>query len=56
MQRRFRPHVIVMDDKIGSPEAGCDGHLVKPVNLLDLEKLLTELEPGGGAGEPNRGN
>jgi PAS domain S-box-containing protein len=30
-------------DKVRSQEAGCDGHLVKPVNLLDLEKLLTEL-------------
>ena len=28
-------------DKERSREAGCDGHLVKPVNLLDLEKLLT---------------
>lgn len=27
-----------------SKEAGCDGHLVKPVSLPDLEKLLTELE------------
>jgi CheY-like chemotaxis protein len=30
-------------DRIQSTEAGCDGHLVKPVNLLDLERLLTEL-------------
>ncbi len=28
-------------DKERSREAGCDGHLVKPVNLPDLEKLLT---------------
>ena len=27
-------------DKERSREAGCDGHLVKPVNLQDLEKLL----------------
>eukprot|EP00456_Euglypha_rotunda_P014701 TRINITY_DN1465_c0_g1_i1.p1 TRINITY_DN1465_c0_g1~~TRINITY_DN1465_c0_g1_i1.p1 ORF type:complete len:1265 (-),score=298.77 TRINITY_DN1465_c0_g1_i1:3677-7471(-) len=31
-------------DKILSREAGCNGHLVKPVNLPDLEKLLNELE------------
>ena len=31
------------DDKVQSQEAGCDGHLVKPVNLADLEKLLAEL-------------
>jgi CheY-like chemotaxis protein len=30
-------------DKERSREAGCDGHLVKPVNLPDLEKLLAEL-------------
>jgi PAS domain S-box-containing protein len=40
-------------DRLQSREAGCDGHLVKPVNLPDLEKLLTELardrglEPAG---------
>jgi PAS domain S-box-containing protein len=27
-------------DKLQSKEAGCDGHLVKPVNLPDLERLL----------------
>ena len=31
-------------DRALSKEAGCDGHLVKPVSLPDLEKLLTELE------------
>jgi CheY-like chemotaxis protein len=31
-------------DRSQSQEAGCDGHLVKPVNLSDLESLLTELE------------
>ncbi len=30
-------------DRLLSREAGCDGHLVKPVNLPDLEKLLGEL-------------
>ena len=31
-------------DKLQSREAGCDGHLVKPVSLPDLEKLLAEVE------------
>jgi signal transduction histidine kinase/ActR/RegA family two-component response regulator len=31
------------EDHAQSKEAGCDGHLVKPVNLPDLEKLLAEL-------------
>jgi PAS domain S-box-containing protein len=31
-------------DKLQSREAGCDAHLVKPVALSELEKLLTELE------------
>jgi CheY-like chemotaxis protein len=30
-------------DRARSQEAGCDGHLVKPVNFADLEKLLTEV-------------
>ncbi len=30
-------------DRALSREAGCDGHLVKPVSLADLEKLLAEL-------------
>ncbi len=34
-------------DRARSKEAGCDGHLVKPVDLSDLEKLLRELEDGG---------
>ena len=33
-------------DRAKSKEAGCDGHLVKPVNLPDLEKLLGELQGG----------
>jgi PAS domain S-box-containing protein len=33
-------------DKVLSQEAGCDGHLVKPVNLSELEQLLAE-RPGG---------
>ena len=30
-----------------SREAGCDGHLVKPVSLPELETLLAELGCGG---------
>ena len=30
-------------DRVQSREAGCDGHLVKPVDIRDLEKLLTAL-------------
>jgi PAS domain S-box-containing protein len=31
-------------DRTQSNAVGCDGHLVKPVNLSDLENLLTQLE------------
>jgi CheY-like chemotaxis protein len=34
-------------DKAQSREAGCDGHLVKPVELSTLEALLAALEAGG---------
>jgi CheY-like chemotaxis protein len=34
------------NDREKSREAGCDGHLVKPVNLPDLEKLLSDLVEG----------
>jgi len=30
------------DDRQRSHDAGCDGHLVKPVNLPDLQKMLAE--------------
>ena len=30
-------------DKERSREAGCDGHLEKPVSLPDLERLLADL-------------
>jgi PAS domain S-box-containing protein len=30
-------------DRVRSKEAGCDGHLVKPVNLPDLQSLLGQL-------------
>jgi PAS domain S-box-containing protein len=32
-------------DRQKSKEAGCDGHLVKPVELRDLERLLAGLDP-----------
>jgi PAS domain S-box-containing protein len=32
-------------DRALTREAGCDGHLVKPVSLPDLEKILAELRP-----------
>ncbi|WP_020476571.1 hybrid sensor histidine kinase/response regulator [Zavarzinella formosa] len=35
-------------DRARSREAGCDGHLVKPVDLPDLEKLLRKLSEEGG--------
>ena len=39
------------NDRERSREAGCDGHLVKPVNLPDLEKLLSEMS---NSADPNR--
>ncbi len=41
-------------DRAKSKEAGCDGHLVKPVNLPDLEKLLAELPGSSTSVEPQR--
>ena len=35
------------DDRARSREAGCDGHLVKPVSLPDLEKLLASVDDRG---------
>lgn len=35
-------------DRQRTREAGCDGHLVKPVNLPDLEKMLNEVYAGTG--------
>jgi CheY-like chemotaxis protein len=34
------------NDRERSREAGCDGHLVKPVELSDLQKVLTEVLGG----------
>jgi len=34
-------------DRARSKEAGCDGHLVKPVSLFDLQRLLDELTRNG---------
>jgi PAS domain S-box-containing protein len=36
------------NDRLRSYSAGCDGHLVKPVNLPDLQKLLAELSKPDG--------
>jgi PAS domain S-box-containing protein len=41
-------------DKVQSQEAGCNGHLVKPVNLSELERLLAEVQGGGTSGEARR--
>jgi len=41
-------------DRVQSSEAGCDGHLVKPVNLPDLEALLAELVGEGKKHAPRR--
>jgi PAS domain S-box-containing protein len=38
-------------DRAQSREAGCDGHLVKPVSLADLRKLIAELRDSGGASQ-----
>jgi CheY-like chemotaxis protein/two-component sensor histidine kinase len=35
-------------DRKLSKEAGCDGHLVKPVSLPDLERMLAEVRAGRG--------
>jgi len=32
------------NDRERSREAGCDGHLVKPVNLPDLETILADTQ------------
>ncbi len=41
-------------DRLKSEEAGCDGHLVKPVSLHDLETLLTDLSAGVRRQQPRR--
>jgi PAS domain S-box-containing protein len=33
-------------DRVKSKQAGCDGHLVKPINWPDLQKILAELQGG----------
>jgi PAS domain S-box-containing protein len=43
-------------DRDRSRKAGCDGHLVKPVNLPDLEKLLVELARSDGPGSSASAN
>jgi PAS domain S-box-containing protein len=41
-------------DRARSMEAGCNSHLVKPVDLSDLEKLLIELQSSNASMEPQR--
>jgi CheY-like chemotaxis protein len=55
MVRPGRPVAIIAltgrgqeGDKARTREAGLDAHLVKPVNLPDLENLLAKLEKDGG--------
>jgi signal transduction histidine kinase/ActR/RegA family two-component response regulator len=43
------------DDRRRSDQAGCDGHLVKPVGLPDLQKLLADLADGGRRGRARQG-
>jgi CheY-like chemotaxis protein len=43
------------NDKVRSHEAGCDGHLVKPVKLPELGELLAGITPADGR-EPQTGN
>ncbi len=38
-------------DRVQSRDAGCDGHLVKPVDIRDLETLLTKLRASNNGGE-----
>ena len=42
------------NDKVRSQEAGCDGHLVKPVSLLELDELLTRFTSAGGRKQPTK--
>jgi PAS domain S-box-containing protein len=41
-------------DRALSKAAGCDGHLVKPVSLTELEELLTDLEGAATRKESNQ--
>jgi CheY-like chemotaxis protein len=61
-QSRGQPTIIIAvtgwgqeGDRAQSKAADCDGHLVKPVNLADLQKLLTELEATAARRESNGG-
>ncbi len=42
-------------DRAQSKQAGCDGHLVKPVDLRELEKLMDALTNARRAGNPQWG-
>jgi CheY-like chemotaxis protein len=45
----IRPVIVAVtgwgreDDRIQSSQAGCDGHLVKPIDLSELDRLLHAL-------------
>ena len=43
-------------DRVQSKDAGCDGHLVKPVNVTDLENLLREFEDDAPFAKSNESN
>lgn len=43
-------------DRIQSKEAGCDGHLVKPVSLSDLEQVLGQLSVSNGSNSTRSGS
>ncbi len=59
-EQRWGKHIVVYAltgwgqeaDRLKSQEAGCNGHLVKPVNLRDLERVLADLPAGSGPERP----
>jgi CheY-like chemotaxis protein len=59
-EQRWGKHIVVYAltgwgqeaDRLKSQEAGCNGHLVKPVNLRDLERVLADLAAGSGPERP----
>ena len=44
------------NDKVRSQEAGCDGHLVKPVRLPDLDELLARFTSADGPEQQTQGS
>jgi CheY-like chemotaxis protein len=43
------------NDKVRSHEAGCDGHLVKPVRLPELDELLAGFTSAHGRDQQTKG-